>query len=229
MIRTTRLSVIALPMLAAVWWFAAAGCSSSNEPSTNPGSGGSNSAGTGGTSGSTGTGVGTTGSGGTSGSAGTGAGTGGAGGGGNENFSPLCAGLMTAAGVVPAKGGACTAADPQLCFGTCGPSSIGFKSETCTGGVYAEQAGCSFKKGQDYSCYKIPATIDPSCPAAAPQASQACEVAACTPCNAGGNYLDSGGASKAGFCVCPAASGSGMRKWTCASTTAWPCPNEQGC
>jgi hypothetical protein len=63
--------------------------------------------------------------------------------------------------------------------------------------------------------------------------SAACTVAdPCTVCNdmggvAGGMYMDSSGL-KAGFCVCVA------NKWTCASTTAWPCggtpvANNPGC
>jgi hypothetical protein len=133
------------------------------------------------------------------------------------------------AGEVPTKGGVCTATDSQLCYKTCGPLSIGFKSETCTGGLYVEQSGCSFPAGQNYACYKIPPTISTTCPTTAPQASQACTVAECTLCNVGGTYLDSGGASKEGYCVCPAAGTSGSRKWSCASSTAWPCPAGQGC
>jgi hypothetical protein len=144
-------------------------------------------------------------------------------------FSPLCSAVpMTAAGEAPTKGGACTADDPQLCYKTCGPQSIGFKSETCTNGAYAEQSGCSFPDG-DYACFKIPTMMDASCPTMAPQATMPCEVAECTLCNVGGNYLDSSGASKAGYCVCPAPGASGSRKWSCASTTAWPCPAGKGC
>jgi hypothetical protein len=169
-----------------------------------------------------------------SGTAGTGTGTAGTGTGtagstGSGDFTPLCAGLTTAAGPAPTKNGACSSADPQLCYKTCGPQSVGFKSETCTAGIYAEQSGCSFPPDLDASCYKIPDTIDPSCPATAPQASMPCSVAACTLCNVGGNYLDSTGASKAGYCVCPAAAGGVMGKWSCASTTAWPCPAGKGC
>jgi len=147
------------------------------------------------------------------------------------SFSPNCAMVpVTAGGMAPAKAVACTPADTQLCYKTCGPESIGFKSETCTNGAYVEQSGCSFPADMDYSCFKIPAALDASCPAMPPQASQPCTVAACTPCNAGGNYLDSTGASKAGYCVCPAAAGSsGTRKWSCASGTAWPCPSGKGC
>jgi len=134
----------------------------------------------------------------------------------------------TAAGQPPAKGGACTADDPQLCYKTCGPQSIGFKSETCTNGAYVEQSGCSFPDA-DYACFKIPATVDASCPTMTPQATMPCEVAMCTPCSVGGSYLDSGGASKTGYCVCPMAGAAGTRKWSCASTTAWPCPTGRGC
>jgi hypothetical protein len=143
-------------------------------------------------------------------------------------FSPLCSDVPPTASGAPAKGGACTASDSQLCYKTCGPQSVGFKSETCTNGAYVEQSGCSFPDG-DYACYKIPTTVDPSCPTTPPQATKPCEVAMCTPCNAGGNYLDSSGASKMGYCVCPMAGDSGMRNWSCASATAWPCPLGKGC
>lgn len=143
-------------------------------------------------------------------------------------FSPLCSDVPPTAAGAPTKGGACSASDPQLCYKTCGPQSVGFKSETCTNGSYAEQTGCSFPDA-DYACFKIPAAIDAKCPSTPPQATMPCDVPMCVPCNAGGNYLDSSGASKEGYCVCPAAGDSGMRKWSCASTTAWPCPNGKGC
>jgi hypothetical protein len=246
MSRTKRVLVVSLQVLAAGFAFEAVGCSDSNEPSTTAGAGatggtGGSSAGTGGsggtgggTGGSTGgaggsTGGSTTGSGGAGTGGAAGGGTGGAGGGGND-FSPLCSAVPpTTAGEPPTKGGACTPSDTQLCYKTCGPLSIGFKSETCTGGVYVEQSGCSFPAGQNYACYKIPTAVSPTCPTAVPQASQACTVAECTLCNVGGMYLDSSGASKEGYCVCPAAGTSGSRKWSCASSTAWPCPAGQGC
>jgi hypothetical protein len=146
----------------------------------------------------------------------------------NGNFSPLCSDTPPTAAGAPTKGGACTASDPQLCYKTCGPQSVGFKSETCTNGSYAEQTGCSFPD-VDYSCFKIPTTVDSSCPSTPPQATMPCDVATCVPCNSGGNYLDSSGASKAGYCVCPMAGDMGARKWSCASTTAWPCPLGKGC
>lgn len=143
-------------------------------------------------------------------------------------FSPLCSDVPPTAAGVPAKGGACAEKDPQLCFKTCGPLSVGFKSETCMNGAYVEQSGCTFPDA-DYACYKIPTTVSASCPTTAPQATMPCDVAMCTPCNVDGNYLDSSGASKMGYCVCPTAGDSGMRKWSCASATAWPCPLGKGC
>jgi hypothetical protein len=144
-------------------------------------------------------------------------------------FDPLCSTLLTAAGAIPTKAGVCTATDSQLCYKTCGPKSIGFKSETCSGGAYQEQSGCSFPTGIDYSCYKIPSVIDPSCPTTVPQASQPCSVADCVLCNVNGGYNDSSGAAKTGYCVCPTTSAGTPGKWSCASTTAWPCPAGQGC
>ena len=147
---------------------------------------------------------------------------------GSNDFSPLCAGLTTAAGAAPTKSGVCSDSDPTLCYKTCGPESKGFKSETCTAGTYVEQSGCSFPASGDYACYKVPATVDTSCPTAAPQASAACSVAACVVCGGNTGYLDSSGASKTGYCVCPT-SASGTSKWSCASSTAWPCPAGSGC
>lgn len=149
-------------------------------------------------------------------------------------FTPLCATLTTAAGVAPTKGGACTATDSQLCYKTCGPKNVGFKSETCTSGVYLEQSNCVFPSTLDASCFKIPATPDPTCPTEIPQASQMCAVADCTPCSVGGQYYDSAaipGTStpKIGYCVC-VANAAGMSKWSCATAaTAWPCPQGKGC
>ena len=171
---------------------------------------------------------GTTGNGGTTTPATTGAG-GVAGTTGTSAFAPLCSGLLTAAGVAPTKNGICVDADPPLCYKTCGPQSVGFRSETCTAGVYVEQSGCSFPLG-DYSCYKIPPSIDPSCPTDVPQATTVCSVAPCTLCNVNGGYLDSTGAAKTGYCVCPPPSSTtGAAKWSCAATTSWPCPAGQGC
>ena len=225
-------------LLAQVLW--AQGCGGGNSPSTTSGTGGV--VGTGGAT----TPV-TTGDGGATTPVTTGAGgsttpvTGAGGSTAPTTFEPLCAGLLTNAAVAPTKNGICIDTDPQLCYKTCGPNSIGFKSEICTAGVYVEQSGCSFLPNVDYSCYKIPTTIDPSCPTTVPQASTVCagavdggsstsSVATCTLCNVNGGYLDSSGAAKTGYCVCPAPSATtGTAKWSCASSTAWPCPAGQGC
>jgi hypothetical protein len=156
---------------------------------------------------------------------------------GTSTFQPLCASLLTAAKEAPTKNGICSdPTDPQLCYKSCGPASVGFKSETCTAGVYVEQSGCSFLPDLDYSCYKIPTdsngtfVVDASCPATVPQASSVCTVKTCVLCNVNGGYLDSGGAAKTGYCVCPEPSAvSGTSKWTCAASTAWPCPAGKGC
>lgn len=134
---------------------------------------------------------------------------------------------VTEAGLEAKKGTACTETDVQLCWRTCGPNSVGWKSETCTAGAYVE-GDCQFPAG-DYSCYAIPAAVDATCPATAPQATMECTVAECTPCNTNGEYLDSSGAVKVGYCVCGAPDNEGLRKWTCASDTAWPCPAGEGC
>jgi hypothetical protein len=250
----TRIIQISALSLVAACCFGVAGCSSSNDPTgtpTEPTAGAGNTTSQGG-GGATGTGTagatsiaGTSATVGGSGNAAAGSGNGAAGsaaaGAGNvaggtssSTFTPLCANLTTAGAVAPAKGIACTAADPQLCYKTCGPNDVGFKSETCMAGLYAEQSGCSFPDNLDASCYKIPATVDPSCPATAPMASDpaGCNVAACTLCSVSGMYLNSTGMSKPGYCVCPAADPANptkLRKWSCASTTAWPCPDGEGC
>ena len=105
-----------------------------------------------------------------------------------DNLSPLCTDVpLTDAGVAPIKEGVCTASDTQLCYRTCGPQNIGFKSETCTNGKYAEQSGCSFPKTGDYACYKIPSQIDATCPTTVPQATKPCTVNACVLCNVNNN------------------------------------------
>jgi hypothetical protein len=213
---------------AAALAFVLQACSGGNDPSNSgTGTGGS------GTQGGT---AGTTGQAGTSGQAGT-TGNGGStstGSGGSFVSTPSCTGLTTAAAAEPTKGGACVAADPQLCFKTCGPEKAGVKSETCTGGVYAEMSGCSFDPAMSFACYKIPAAANTLCPAGTPQASTDCTVDHCVICNStgglpGGGYSDSGGAAKVGYCVCQQANSTGKRTWSCASDTAWPCPAGAGC
>jgi hypothetical protein len=202
-------------------------CGGGNTASTTSSGGATGSASTGGATGTGGSTVASS-SGGTTGTAtGTG-GTAVGGATGATSFSPSCDAVPVTAAGPPTKGGACTPTDSQLCYKTCGPQSIGFKSETCTGNVYAEMSGCNFPAG-DYSCYKIPATVSATCPATPPQASMPCTVAKCTLCSVAGNYLDSSGASKIGYCVCPDPPATGPSKWSCATTTAWPCPAGQGC
>ena len=235
-------------LLAASTMFAVlAGCSAENPPATsNPvngqpggasGANGASGSGAGGSTGGSG-GSGMEGSSGATGSAGTGTtGTGGggsggaAGSGGGGEFQPPCDLTRTAAGAEIAKGVACAASDPQLCYKTCGPQSSGWKAETCTGGTYAE-GDCQFPANGDYACFKIPTTQHAMCPtdpAMTPQASQPCEVPECNPCNTAGNYKTSSGEVKVGWCVCQPPNSSGKRSWTCASGTAWPCPLGQGC
>jgi hypothetical protein len=174
-----------------------------------------------------------TGAGGSGGAAGAGggggaAGTGGAGGG-SSFGQPACPGTV-------AKAAACAPTDVQFCYKVCGPEKTGVKSETCqTNGIYAEMSGCMFDPTRDYSCYKLPAIGNAACGAnSTPINGSTCDVAACSVCNSlegtpGGGYLDSSGAAKVGYCVCQAPNSAGMRTWSCASDTAWPCPGGSGC
>jgi hypothetical protein len=91
--------------------------------------------------------------------------------------------------------------------------------------VYLEMAGCLFDPSKDYSCYKIPSTANAACPlGVVPQASAPCDLDHCVLCNSSGGavsgqYLDSTGATRTGYCVCPVPDASGARKWSCASDT----------
>ena len=145
-----------------------------------------------------------------------------AGAGGRGQFQPLCDDSIV-------KGSACDQSSPRLCYRACGPDSTGFKSETCQQGTYQEQSGCTFPTGGDYSCYSIPPHLPAECPAATvPRASQPCQLAECIVCFGGSAnnplYEDSTGAQKNGYCVCTNAG-----TWTCGSTSAWPCPDGDGC
>jgi hypothetical protein len=127
------------------------------------------------------------------------------------------------------KGSACSASSVRLCYRSCGPDARGYKSETCQGGSYVEQDGCTFPAGQDYSCYKIPSGLPSECPTATvPRAGTACQIAKCTACFGGSAsypmYQDSTGTQKQGYCVC-----SDAGNWTCASVPSWPCPAAAGC
>ncbi len=172
-----------------------------------PGTGGTTTAGTGGI---------TTSTGGTPGTAGA------------SGFGqPACG--NTAAGTAIAKGVTCTATDTALCYKTCGPEKAGVKSETCPagGGTYAEMTGCSFDPTRDFSCYKILTPQDATCPTTVIAAGSACTIADCVVCGGTTGYTDSTGAMKTGYCVCQA--GATSPTWSCASSTAWPCPTGIGC
>ena len=216
-------------LLAQVFLFQGCGGSNNGIGAT----GGTPGSGTGGETTATGGGTGT---GGTPGTGGTTTATGGTPGtAGASGFGqPACG--NTAAGTAIAKGVTCTAADPALCYKTCGPEKTGVKSETCPagGGTYGEMTGCSFDPTRNFSCYKIPTLQDASCPADVIQSGDPCTINDCIVCGgpsatnaAGAGYKDSGGNMKPGYCVCQASAT--MPTWSCASTTAWPCPTGLGC
>ncbi|HWZ88787.1 MAG TPA: hypothetical protein VNW92_08050, partial [Polyangiaceae bacterium] len=81
-----------------------------------------------------------------------------------------------------AKAGACTTAG-SVCSKTCGPDKVGYKTETCTAGAYAEGA-CTFPATGNYACYQkpMPLVACDGAPAAGPVASTACTATACMPC-----------------------------------------------
>ncbi len=141
--------------------------------------------------------------------------------GGSGGVSPACTATETKAAV-------CSDTDPQVCTKTCGPEKVGLKTETCLSGVYVEGA-CQFDPARDYSCYKIPATEDPACPTTLPQAGAACTITDCVVSGGASGYLDSTGAMKLGYCVCQASATAPPPTWSCATTTAWPCPLGNGC
>lgn len=224
MVRMTRIFLTTFPF-ALIATLSVAGCSDDNEPSVadSDGSGGTSSSATTSTSSASSTSDTSSTSAGGNGSSTetstTGSGTLG---------DPLCDLGPTAAGEEIKKGVACTDADPALCYRTCGPGSSGFKTEECSGGLYVE-GDCQFPPG-DYSCYKIPETVSEECPTdAVPQATEECAVPECTVCHLNGQYADSSGSVKDGYCVCNPPNSDGMRSWTCGSTTAWPCPSGNGC
>jgi hypothetical protein len=148
----------------------------------------------------------------------------------HPDFMPPCFLGPTQAGEEILKGTPCTAADPQLCYRPCGPNQSGWKEEKCVAAVYTE-GDCRFPLDGDFSCYRIPDAIDKGvCGVAEPPSATApCEAPACTVCNFDGFYSDSAGDAKEGFCVCRDPDDLGVRRWTCASTTAWPCPVSSGC
>jgi hypothetical protein len=145
-------------------------------------------------------------------------------------YYPPCSLGTTVSGEEIKKGTFCTSGDPELCYRECGPLQIGWKSETCLAGVYAE-GDCTFPEDGDYSCFAIPDAIDTAvCPTDSPPKSlDECDIPECTLCNLNGQYFDTASNAKEGYCVCREPDENGVRTWTCASTTAWPCPFSRGC
>jgi hypothetical protein len=230
---TARVSVFALTALAAAL-FGTAACNDSNAPSNETTSAGGKASGEGGAAatdvgGATATGQG-------------GAATGQGGAATGEGGATTAAGGATVTGCnYPAtspptpgggamcdgtvkKGAACTT-EAAVCYKACGPTNTGWKSETCTAGVYVEVSACTWT-GTDYSAFRVPATLaelSATCPDTTPQAGQACTVEPCVVCadKSTGGYLDSSGAAKSGWCLC---NGETDKKWTCGTAgTAWPC------
>jgi len=148
----------------------------------------------------------------------------------DPDFSPACFLTPTQSGEEILKGTPCTSEDPKLCYRPCGPDQVGWKTETCLAGVYTE-GDCTFPPAKDYSCYAIPSEIDEGAcgVTAAPAATDECDAPLCMPCNLSGFYQDTGSDVKEGYCVCREPDEGGVRRWTCASTTAWPCPFNRGC
>ena len=145
---------------------------------------------------------------------------------------------VTLAQEAVAKGVACVPSDQQVAYKTCGPLNVGYKSETCSGGVYAEQSDCSFDPACDFSCFKLPDPADPAfaaCPTTAPTHGTACTLPPCVVCGGTAKgqttgYLDSKRSAKIGFCVCVPATANTTQKWSCATGgTIWPCPGNNGC
>ncbi len=137
------------------------------------------------------------------------------------------------------KGSDCTEPEGTACDKQCGPGNSGYKTETCTGGVYAESSTCIFPASCNFACFRLPTADAARCPSTPPQHNQPCNLAICnlpcaqsTPCEMCGvaaGYLDSAGNVKTGYCICiPDTTGGG--KFACASyPAAWPCPGQQGC
>lgn len=151
----------------------------------------------------------------------------------HPDFMPPCFASTTGAGEEILKGVSCTSTDPQTCYRPCGPAQVGWKLEECRAGVYAEE-DCRFPTDGDYSCYRLPDNpedIDEAaCGLTAPPAARdECTAQVCMACNFNGFYEDTGGDAKEGFCVCREPDETGVRRWTCASDTAWPCPTSAGC
>jgi hypothetical protein len=129
---------------------------------------------------------------------------------------------MLATCTTETKGAMCTN-EGVGCKKSCGPQSVGWKSETCTNALVVEGKTCEFECGDtsvNWGCYSLTAAT--SCDTTnVPVSGAACTAAACVPC--AGGYKDTSNTAKTGACVCVA--GATMSKWSCAATTptnAWP-------
>jgi hypothetical protein len=196
------------------------GCSSSSD--TTAGTGGSAGTPATGTGGAPATGVGGSAATGGSTAAGGSSSTGGSAG--TPSEGGVAAVPPVAACITETKGGGCTPGFPEgtSCYKPCGPSSSGYKLETCTNAVYVEGDCQYLTEGHDYSCYKT-TPAPPACPTGT-QASAACTMGTCMPCGGVGNdYLDSTGMAKTGYCVCQG--NAAAPKWSCGSisSNSWPC------
>jgi hypothetical protein len=151
----------------------------------------------------------------------------------DPNYSPACFLHTTTSGEEIKKGTSCTSADVPLCYRPCGPNQVGWKTEECVAGVYAE-GDCLFPPDKDYACYQVPKDIldvdEEACGLTAPPAAtDPCTAPLCLSCNFNGFYQDTGSDVKEGYCICREADQTGVRRWTCASDSAWPCPLSRGC
>ena len=140
------------------------------------------------------------------------------------------------AGTAAGKGVACTAADVQLCYKTCGPEKTGVKPETCTRRrIRRGRTACS-TPARTYACYAVPASAGPDLSDHGADGLQPLldrrlrglrGRGTTDAADTGTGYTDSTGAAKTGYCVCQASAAA--PSWSCASSTAWPCPNGSGC
>ena len=129
--------------------------------------------------------------------------------------------------------------DQQVCYKRCGPENVGWKELRCSaasGAVFIEMSGCLFDPVADYSCYKVPTGANAACPAGVtPQHSTPCDVPYCTLCNAlqgvpGGSFhIESNDLARLGYCVCQLPNAAGLRTWSCANDSSWPCPGGNDC
>jgi hypothetical protein len=145
---------------------------------------------------------------------------------GTAGIGPMCG--TTSAGVPIAANSPCGAADPQVCYKTCGLLRAGLVSETCLNGAYVQDV-CQYPPGPDYSCLQVPTVDSPGCPATPPQSGQPCTLtpcslpcgtAVCEACGVNIDYIDSSGNTKDGWCVCAADASS--NHWSCAVHCLWP-------